>query len=112
MPPKRHSKGKSLKGYLGVARLIEQEIGVGNLAPGSWLKQVDLQHRYGCTRFDVRQALDDLVTKGLVRNVANRGYHVSEIDAQRVKNLLRIRAVLEVEAAEDVMRNITPMALT
>ncbi len=44
--------------------------------PGTWLKQIDLERRYSCTRPEVRRALDRLAQKRLVEHVPNRGYHV------------------------------------
>ncbi len=94
-----------------IAARIEHDINIGILSPGAWLKQVDLERRYGCTRLDVRQALDALVGKRLVRHVPNRGYHVSEFDAQRINEIYEIRAILEVATAESIVANVTDEAL-
>jgi DNA-binding GntR family transcriptional regulator len=82
---------------------IEQDISLGRLPPGSWLKQIDLESRYGAKRLDVRQALDLLVARGLVRHVERRGYTVEEFDPERVQQIMEIRAALEVEAATQVI---------
>src|SRR3546814_8626773 len=70
-----------------IAERIERDIHVGTLAPGAWLKQVDLEERYGCTRIDLRQALDRLVTRQLVRHTPNRGYRVDEFEPRKVEEL-------------------------
>jgi DNA-binding GntR family transcriptional regulator len=88
-----------------LARKIEEAISLGTLQPGMWLKQVDLQHEYGCSRISLREALNRLVEKGLVSHMPNRGYRVEEIDEMRLFHLLRIRAVLEVEAIEEIVEN-------
>lgn len=86
-----------------VARAIERDISLGELGPGAWLKQVDLEERYGATRIEVRQALDRLAEKGLVKHLARRGYRVEEFDAERLRQIMEVRAVLEVAAAELVI---------
>ena len=88
---------------LALAKQMERDIGLGDLGPGAWLKQIDLEKRYGATRMEVRQALDRLVAKGLVQHLARRGYCVAEFDAGRQAQLMEIRAVLEVAAAELVI---------
>lgn len=98
-------------GAAEIAARIEHDINIGALSPGAWLKQVDLERRYGCTRIDVRQALDALVGKRLVRRVPNRGYHVAEFDEQRIAEIFEIRAILEVATAEAIVANATSDAL-
>jgi DNA-binding GntR family transcriptional regulator len=86
-----------------LSRRIEHDINVGTLPMGAWLKQVDLEEQYACNRILLRQALDRLVEKGLVRQIANRGYRVEDLDPRRMAELRDIRAILEVAAAGDVM---------
>ncbi|MCW3475243.1 GntR family transcriptional regulator [Limobrevibacterium gyesilva] len=83
-----------------VAERIAQDIQAGALPPGAWLKQIDLERRYGCSRGDVRRALDELVAKRLVQHVPNRGHHVFELDPQRLAQLGQLRAILEAAAAD------------
>lgn len=82
---------------------IEQDISAGRLPPGSWLKQIDLEQRYSAKRLEIRQALELLVERGLVRHFERRGYKVEEFDPDRVQQIMEIRAALEVEAAEKVI---------
>lgn len=86
-----------------VANAIERDIHVGRLPTGAWLKQIDLEERYGVSRILVRQALDRLVEKGLVRLIARRGYCVEEISHERVRQIVGVRAILEVAAAEELL---------
>lgn len=90
---------------------IEKGIRTGRLSTGTWLKQVDLESQYGASRLDVRQALDRLVEKGLVRLETNRGYRVEEFSIERFRNVVTIRAILEVAAAEQVLGNIDAAGL-
>jgi DNA-binding GntR family transcriptional regulator len=96
-PPPTKSKVSELVGR------IEHDISLGILGSGTWLKQVDLEATYKCPRIDLREALDRLSEKGLVRLESNRGYRVSEIDERRLSQILHVRAVLEVEAATEIL---------
>lgn len=92
---------------LDVTDLILHDIQTGVLAPGSWLKQIDLEHRYGCGRPDVRRALDRLTQKRIVEHVPNRGYHVFEPDGDRARQVSEIRILLETGVADRIVHNAT-----
>lgn len=79
----------------------------GAFGPGTWLKQIDLEARYKCTRIDLRRALDQLVAKRLVEHIPNRGYHVYEADSRVYSELQDIRVVLELHAAELIAEDVT-----
>ena len=87
---------------------ILQDILAGLLPPGTWLKQVDLERRYGCTRPEVRRALDRLAQKRLVEHVPNRGYHVYEQDGRRAVEVADIRVMLETAIASQIVANALP----
>jgi DNA-binding GntR family transcriptional regulator len=95
----------------GVAQRIERDIALGHLGAGAWLKQVELEARYDATRMEVRQALDQLVAKRLVQHLPRRGYRVEEFDPARLAQVMEIRAVLEVAAAELVIERLDQAAL-
>src|SRR5690349_7114047 len=78
-----------------IGKRIEHDISVGEFTPGTWLKQVDLEARYQATRMEVRQALDLLAERGLVRHLARRGYQVEAFDADRIQQIVELRAILE-----------------
>jgi DNA-binding GntR family transcriptional regulator len=91
-----------------VTDLILQDILGGLLPPGTWLKQIDLEKRYGCTRPEVRRALDRLAQKRLVEHVPNRGYHVYEPDGRRAAEVSDIRVILETAIAGEIVQNASP----
>ena len=74
---------------------------------GAWLKQIDLQERYDCTRLEVRRALDQLTAKRLIAHIPNRGYHVYAMDPDVHGQIRDIRILLETGAAADLMPNVT-----
>lgn len=88
-----------------VTELILQDILAGRLPPGTWLKQIDLERRYNCTRPQVRLALDRLVQKRLAEHVPNRGYHVHEPDGRRAQEVSDIRVILEVAVSDRIIAN-------
>ena len=108
-PRRRPGLGDQRAGAL--AGRIERDIGMGNLAPGSWLKQIDLEARYRATRMQVRQALDRLAQKGLVHHRARRGYQVADFDPERLAQVMEIRAVLESAAAALVIDRLDEASL-
>ncbi|MEF2070698.1 GntR family transcriptional regulator [Consotaella aegiceratis] len=85
-----------------VTQAIALDIQTGQLPPGTWLKQVDLQERYGCSRLEVRRALDNLVIKRFVQREPHRGYYVFRLEEPRVTENREIRLILESAAAEGV----------
>ncbi|MFI5013931.1 MAG: GntR family transcriptional regulator [Hyphomicrobiales bacterium] len=94
-----------------VADLIAHDIQGGLLRPGAWLKQVDLQARYGCKRSVIRGALDRLAQKRVVRHIPNRGYHMFEPDGRQDAEIRELRVILETAAAEGVVASATPEAI-
>jgi len=99
------SKAKSgaAEKSVDVTDLILHDILAGALAPGTWLKQIDLEQRYDCTRQEVRRALDRLVQKRLVEHVPNRGYHVFEPDGRQADEVSDIRIILETGVADRIV---------
>jgi DNA-binding GntR family transcriptional regulator len=94
-------------GPASLADQLARDIQAGVYGSGAWLKQIDLQERYGAKRLDVRRALDHLTQKRVIEHVPNRGYHVHALDEERQGHIRDIRALLEVGAAADLMPNVT-----
>jgi DNA-binding GntR family transcriptional regulator len=93
------------------AELLARDIHSGLFGLGTWLKQIDLEKRYGCTRIEVRRALDKLVLKRLVQHIPNRGYHVYQPDARQTDEIRDVRVVLETAAADTIVENADAAAL-
>lgn len=83
--------------------LMSKDINAGLLPAGSWLKQIDLEARYGCTRLEVRRALDQLVLKRMVEHIPNRGYYVHTPDLAQVSDAREIRVALECAAVNQMV---------
>lgn len=93
-----------------VETAMAQDIQSGLLPAGSWLKQIDLEQRYCCTRTDIRRALDRLTTRRLVQHIPERGYYVCMPDDRRKQELREIRVILETAMVDFLLT--TPDALT
>jgi DNA-binding GntR family transcriptional regulator len=89
-----------------LTELIFTDIRIGTFGPGVWLKQIDLEERYGAKRIAVRKALDELVAKRMVEHIPNRGYRVYELDATRRRELRAIRTLLETFAVDEIIGNV------
>jgi DNA-binding GntR family transcriptional regulator len=87
-------------------RLI-QDIFAGVLPAGSWLKQAELEERYGVTRALVRRALDDLTARNYVQHEPNRGYRIAQSSDDHRKELREVRLILELHAAASVVERVT-----
>lgn len=98
--------------WRAVADRVAGDVQAGRLAPGTWLKQIDLQGRYGCSRGDVRRALDELVARRLVQHVPDRGHHVIELAQDRLAHLVQLRAILEGAVADLIFDRAGAAALT
>src|SRR5215468_5428832 len=79
---------------------LARDILTGTFGLEGWLKQSELERRYGCSRMEVRRALDHLALRRLVRHEPNRGYRVYRPDERQMADLLTVRVILETAAAD------------
>ena len=93
------------------ADLLARDIHSGVFGFGTWLKQIDLEKRYGCTRIDIRRALDKLVLKRMVQHIPNRGYHVYQPDARQSAEIRDVRVLLETAAADSIIEHADTAAI-
>jgi DNA-binding GntR family transcriptional regulator len=90
-----------------VAAAIAADIGAGLLGNGAWLKQVDVEARYRCSRADARRALEALAIRGKVQRIPQRGYYVTMIDAESRRQLVEVRVVLETATVPGIVERVT-----
>jgi DNA-binding GntR family transcriptional regulator len=84
-----------------VAALQEQVLD-GTLPGGTALREADLCDAFGVSRHTVRTALQTLAHRGLVRHEPNRSASVPRLTPDDVRDLFRLRIVLELTAAAAV----------
>src|SRR5262245_20353572 len=83
-----------------IARLLEDEIVAGVIAPGTVLRQEQLSERFDVSRTPVREALRRLSALGLVSFEPNRGVRVRSISAGALRAAFLVPAELEALATE------------
>jgi DNA-binding GntR family transcriptional regulator len=83
-----------------LAEQIRSGIIRGRYAHGSSLREEALESEYGSSRGPVREALRLLELRGLVSHVPRRGFRVREYTEKTVRDLYRLRAMLERVAVE------------
>jgi DNA-binding GntR family transcriptional regulator len=66
--------------------------------PGTQLRLEALQNHFGLSSSPLREALNRLVSEGLVVQDSNRGFRVSEISIEAFQELIEMRLLLEPEA--------------
>ncbi len=78
-----------------IARVLEDEIVAGLVAPGTVLRQEQLSERFAVSRTPVREALRRLAALGLVSFEPNRGVRVRSISPAELHEAFLVRAELE-----------------
>ena len=78
---------------------LENRILDGELAPGTALRESRLAPQLGLSRNTLREAIRGLVPGGLVQHLPHRGFVVTELSAEDVRDLYRAREALELAAA-------------
>jgi DNA-binding GntR family transcriptional regulator len=94
-----------------IARLLEDEIVAGRIAPGTVLRQEQLSERFSVSRTPVREALRRLAALGIVSFEPNRGVRVRSISAGELREAFLVRAELEALATEVATPRMTPADL-
>ncbi len=89
-----------------IADAIRDEILRGDLEPGTSARQDELAARFAVSRVPVREALRSLVAEGLVTWESQRGFRVAQLAPEEAREILEIRALLEVQALNWAFPNI------
>ncbi len=80
--------------------LLRNAIFDGRFKAGQKLVERELCELTGASRSSLREALVNLETNGLIERQSYRGFSVSSIDAQKVREIFELRASVETLAAE------------
>ncbi len=86
-----------------ITQQLRSAIISGQLAPGERLAEPVLAERLGVSRSPVREALKRLEAMGLVRSRLNHGAFVWEPTEADVEEIVSLRRMLEIHAAEQVL---------
>src|SRR5215470_11951219 len=78
---------------------LENAIRLGRYTPGQPLRQFQLVKDLGVGSTPVREAVLELLARGILVQESHRSVRVAELDLDRLRNIYRVRALLETEAA-------------
>jgi len=84
-------------------RQLRADILRGHLVPASRLKMDDLQRSTGLSNSPLREALNRLGMEGLVLALDNRGFRVASVSVADLRDVTRMRVLLEREALCEAM---------
>ena len=84
---------------------IRIDIIEGNLAPDTKLRIEELRTHYETGASPLREALNRLAGEGFVTTEGQRGFRVSPVSLEDLKDLTRMRILLECEALEESIKN-------
>ena len=87
-----------------IARQLREAIMNGSLQPGAQLGEADLAACFEVSRGPLREAMQRLVSEGLLRSERHRGLFVIDLDADDVHNIYAARTAVERAAAIKVLR--------
>lgn len=87
---------------------LRSAIVTGDLKPGEQVLQDALAERFGVSRVPLREALKILEGEGQVVYRPHRGYFVAELDLEDLREVYRIRDLLESEAVAVAVARVTP----
>lgn len=96
-PVRRRSTVEHIAGELRAAIMS------GSLEPGDQLGEADLAERFSVSRGPLREAMQRLVSEGVLVAITNRGVFVSELTLADVRDVYRTRSVIERGAVEVVL---------
>lgn len=79
---------------------LSDAIRSGRYAPGQQLRQVQLVEDLGLGSTPVREAVLELLARGVLVQESHHSVRVAELDLPRLRNIYRVRILLETEAAK------------
>jgi DNA-binding GntR family transcriptional regulator len=82
-------------------RRIRSDIIFGRLAPGQKLKLERLRDSYGASISTLREILNRLSSEGLVVAEGQRGFEVTPVSVENLKEIASLRLLLEVHALRE-----------
>lgn len=86
-----------------VTQLLRQSLDHGRWASGAPLRQEEIAAELGVSRVPVREALFQLQAEGLVHMVPNKGMYVRTVSAQDLRELFRLRCLIEADVLADAV---------
>jgi DNA-binding GntR family transcriptional regulator len=86
-----------------VTLLLRQALDSGRWASGHPLRQEEIAVELGVSRVPVREALFQLQAEGLLQMIPNRGMYVRQESAADLRELFRLRRLIETDVLEEAV---------
>lgn len=87
-----------------IADRIRDDIMAGVLSPGARLTEATLAARFDVSRGPLREAMQRLVSEGLLRSERNRGLFVIDLEPTDVHDIYAARLLIESDALRRMLR--------
>jgi DNA-binding GntR family transcriptional regulator len=91
-----------------VLSALREAITTGALLPGQQIVQEELSASFGVSRVPLREALKILEGEGQVTYYPHRGYFVTELSVDDLREVYRLREILETEALTLAFEDLSP----
>lgn len=88
---------------------LKQEMLDLKLEPGAFLRENDLCQRFGVSRTPMREALQRLEDQGFLDSVPYKGYRVTLLSLDNIKQMIYMRVAVETMVLRDFIQVRTPM---
>lgn len=85
-----------------LSNAVRDDVLNGVIEGGQPLREAELCARFGVSRHTARTAMQSLVHEGLLRHERNRGTFVSLPGADDIRDIFRMRAMIELHAARSL----------
>jgi len=86
---------------------IKKQIILGNIKPGSWLREQELADAMEISRAPIREAFNQLESEGFIKIIPRKGAKVISISEKEVEDIFEIRETLESLAIQKSLKNIS-----
>src|SRR5665647_2297673 len=83
----------------------------GELAPGTLVSVPTLASQFAVSATPVREAMLDLEQRGFVKSVRNKGFRVTEVSEQDLREIIELRQMLEAPAMRSLAGTIPADAM-
>lgn len=85
-----------------VERALASQIVAGEIAPGTVLTVPTLAADFGVSATPVREAMLNLARRGFLSPIRNRGFRVTDVSLEELRQLGEVRALLEAPPMRDI----------
>ena len=93
-----------------VAAWLREQIISGDLPPGTKLRPVELAEQLDVSSTPVREAMLQIESEGLIRNVPHVGAQVVELRAEGIEEMYQLRSLIEGHLAAQASANVDDRA--